>query len=242
MRKFALVNALAAAALLSCFPASAEQPKEQLRALSIPELLSPSAGPLPGRRIVGFACTDFVVMSPMGAAADLLEDVVTEGRGKAVKFIVHLATEQAKTWICDPLVAKPATPQPDIRKSIKLDEPLASLKALQKLCPADQFYNLNSHACVGLQVSENCQPGLTYVAGKCVLDTSVVKPKCHEWEKYNIMTDACEMRNGSIEACTWPQFFSPLEQKCVSQISAHTTGVSCGPNQLEFYGSCVAPR
>jgi hypothetical protein len=239
-----MVNALVAAALVSCFPASAEEPKT----LSIPELLSPSAGPLPGKRIVGFVCTDFVVMSPMGAAAGLLEDAVTEGRGKAVKFIVHLVTDQAATRICDALVVKPATPEPDIRKSINVDkppvvlppaEPPVRLKAVQELCPPDQFYNLNSHVCVGLQVSQNCPPGLSYAAGQCVLDTSVVKPKCHEWEKYNIMTDACESPNSSVPACTWPQFFSPLERKCVSQISARSAAVSCGSGQIEFYGTCV---
>jgi hypothetical protein len=239
MAKFAIVNALAAAALLTAFSASAEELKA----------LSTSAGPLPGKRIVGFACTDFVFISPMGAAGDLLEAAVTEGRGEAAKFIVHLIIDRvAVPRLCDALVAKPATHQPDIGKSIKLDqppvmpppaEPPAGLKALQELCPADQFYNLNSHLCVGLQVSRDCQPGLTYSAGQCVLDTSVLKPKCHEWETYNIITNACEMPNSSIKACTWPQFFSPLEQKCVSQISAHPAGVSCGSGQIEFYGTCV---
>jgi hypothetical protein len=245
MAKFAWVNAIAAVALLSGFAASAEEPK----ALSIAELLSPSTGPLPGKRIAGFACTDFVVISPMGAAGDLLEAAVTEGRGEAVEFIVHLIIDRvAVPYLCDPLVAKPTTYQLDIRKSIKVDqppvvlspaEPSAGLKAVQELCPTDQFYNLNSHACVGLQVSRNCAPGLTYDAGQCVLDTSVVKPRCHEWEKYSIVTDACEIPNGSIQACTRPQFFSPLEQKCVSQISAHRAGVSCGSGQIEFYGTCV---
>jgi hypothetical protein len=185
----------------------------------------------------------------MDAAGGLFEDVVTEGRGEAAKFIVHVITGAAVTRLCDALVVKPATPEPDIRNSIKLDkppvvippaEPPARLKALQDLCPPGQFYNLNTRLCVGLQVTPNCPPGQTYESGQCVLDIAApTKPRCAEWENYNIITDTCEMPNRSTQACTWPQFYSALEQKCVSQIAAHATGVSCRADQLEFYGTCV---
>jgi hypothetical protein len=124
-------------------------------------------------------------ISPMAEAADLVGEVVTEGSGKFVKFIVKLIAKGAETSICDPLVVEPAKPQLDIRKPPDFTstrptiyEQITGSKAPQQArCSPEQFYSLNGQVCVSLQVSPICTPGQSSASGQCIDMPSLAAPK-----------------------------------------------------------------
>jgi hypothetical protein len=251
MARLGLGNVLAVAALLAWFPASAEEPKSSF---TVQELLAPSTSVarLQARKIIALACKKALYTSPVAAAADVIAEAATEGRGKIVKFFVQVITDHGSEGLCDALVEKPATPQLDMRKpnNFNLNRPpaplstaelLAKLKAFQELCPADQFYNLNTHVCVSLEVTPNCPPGQYFDSRQCADIPSPAAARCAASEQYDIATNNCIMPSSTTD-CLPPQFYSAIERKCVSQISSHVAGVSCPDGQLQYFGGCVLPH
>jgi hypothetical protein len=198
MGKFALGKAVGA--LLMCFPASAEEPR---KLPSNAELLKPSPDNTTSQafKIVGYACKEVLFVSPMSAAADLVGEVVTDGRGKIAKFIVKVISDKAATGLCDALVIEPPKPELDHRKSFDFSstrptiyEQITGTKApMQEQCSADQFYSPIGHVCVTLQVTPICQPDQSSDTRQCTDISSLI----------------------STPNCPDPQFYSALEQKCV---------------------------
>ena len=239
MGKSALCNALAIAALLTSLPASAQE----LKTLSKSDLLSSSTGPAPGGRIAGYLCDGRLLMSPMAVAADFVGELATEGRGAGAKLIVNLIGKKAETLVCETLVVKSPTPEPDNRKSIDVtatmprpvispNQPIAAAKPLaQLLCSPGQLYDVKALVCVDLEVTPNCPSGQLYVSGQCTDVASLARPRCAAYEEYDIVANKC-----FIPRCPQPLIFNPLEDKCVSKISFG--GVSCRADQLESYGTC----
>jgi hypothetical protein len=239
MGKSALCNTLAVAALLAWLPARAQE----LKTLSKSDLLSSSAGPSQGGKIAGYLCDGRLFMSPVAVAADFVGDVVAEGRGAATKLIVNLIGKKAETLLCDTLVVKSQTPEPDNRKSIDVtatmprpvispNQPIAAAKPLaQQLCSPGQLYDLKAQLCVDLEVTPNCPPGQFYISGQCTDVASLARPRCAAYEEYDIVANKCFKPR-----CPQPLIFNPLEDKCVSKISFG--GVSCRADQLESYGTC----
>lgn len=239
MGKSALRNALAVAALLTWLPASAQE----LKTLSKSDLLSPSAGPSQGDKIAGILCDGRLLMSPMAVAVDFVGDLVAEGRGTATTLIVKLAGKKAETLLCDKLVVKSPTPEPDIRKSIDVtaimprpaispNQPVAAAKPLaQQLCSPGQLYDVKAQLCADLEAIPNCPSGQLYVSGQCTDVAALAQPRCAPYEEYDIFTNKC-----FIPRCHQPLIYNPFEDKCVAKISFG--GVSCRADQLESYGTC----
>jgi hypothetical protein len=234
MGKFALRSALPVVALLMCFPAGAEEPKALSRN---PELLEPSpnnAKPQ-GFKILGYACKDVLFVKPRSEAADQLGDMLTEGRGKIVKFAVHVIAKGAEMGLCDALVVEPAMPELDNRKSIDFSStrpliyeqitgantPVQEKTPGQELCAPDQFYNANGHVCVGLQVIPNCQPGQSGGIRPCA--------------------DASSLAGSGMPSCPDAQFFSALEKKCVPLMASGLDGAGCRADERKVLGTCI-PR
>jgi hypothetical protein len=241
MGKFAWRNALAVTALLAGFPAGAEQPVTITRS----DLLSPSAGPSPGKKIAGYACKEILFMSAMSAATGFVGDVVAEGRGEAVKFVVRVIGEKVAAGACDALVEKSPTPELDPRNSmagnldmaritISPDQAIAAPKPLAlPPCSPGQFYNMNALLCVDLEVSPNCPPGQVYLSGQCTDIASLAGPRCAAYEEFDTLANKCVMPK-----CARPLFFNPLENKCVLEMTFG--GAGCRADQLPSNGTCVS--
>jgi hypothetical protein len=246
MARFALRNALAVVALLVCFPAGGQQ----LPALTRSDLLLPSVSPSSGRKIIGYACKEVLFMSAMSAATDIVGEVVTEGRGEAVKFIVHEIGEGVAAGACDALVEKTPTPELDPRKKfdgsldrppnvIASDPPTVAAKPLaQPLCSAGQFYNMNTRKCVDLEGTPNCPPTEVYFSGKCTDIASLAGPQCAPYQRYDIFTKQCVMRISTPD-CPSAQFYSALEKQCVSLTASDSDRVSCRPEEHKVLDRCI---
>jgi hypothetical protein len=234
MGRFALSSALAVAVLLMCCPAGGEE----LKALSTnPELLKPSPDTArsQGLKIIGYACKDALFVSPMSVAADQLEEMLTEGRGKIAKLVVHVIAEKAEMGLCDALIVEPAKPELDNRKSIDFtstrpllyeqitgaNTPGQEKTPVKDLCAPGQFYDANSHACVGLQVIPNCPPGQSGDIRPCA--------------------DTSSLAGSRTPFCPDPQFYSALEKKCVPLIASGLGGTGCRADERRVLGTCI-PR
>jgi hypothetical protein len=238
MGKSALYNGLAIAALLTWVPASAQEPKM----FSKSDLLSQNVGPSQGNKIAGVLCDGRLLMSPMAVAADFVGDLVAEGRGAAATLIVKLIGKKAETVVCEKLVVKSPTPEPDWKSKdvtatmprpvISPDQPIAAAKPLsQQLCSPGQLYDVKAQLCVDLEVIPNCPSGQLYLSGQCTDVASLARPRCAAYEEYDIFANKC-----FVPRCHQPLIYNPLEDKCVSKISFG--GVSCRADQLESYGAC----
>jgi hypothetical protein len=222
MGKFAPSSALAIAAVLICFPAGAEE----IKRLSTDELLKPSPdnAAAQGIKIIGYACKDVLFLSPMSAAANLVGDVVTEGRGEFSKFVVGVIADKAAAALCDAIVVKPPKPELDMGKSLDPGSPsiyqrITGAKAPERLpCLPDQFYNPIGHVCVGLQVTPVCSPGQHDDSRKCADVSSLPGPRCANYERYDIIADKCVMN--VPPNCPGSEFFNAMESRCVS-LSRH---------------------
>ncbi len=159
----------------------------------------------------------------MSEAADLVGEVVTEGRGEFSKFVVGVIADKASNALCDAIVVKPPKPELDTGKSLDLRSPsiyqqITGAKAPEKMpCSPDQFYNPISLVCVGLQVTPVCRPGQHGDSQKCADISSVLGPRCAAYERYDIITDKCVTLPPD---CPGSEFFNAMENKCVS-LSRH---------------------
>jgi hypothetical protein len=230
MGKFALSGVLAVAALLMCFPAGGQE----LKAPSNAELLKPSpdSAKSQGFKILGYACKEVLFVSPMEKAGDQLEEMLTEGRGKIVKLAVHVIAKGTEIRLCDALVVEPAKPELD-RKPIDFtstrptiyeqmtgaNTPGQEKTPVQELCAPGQFYNANSHVCVGLQVIANCPPGQSGDIRQCA--------------------DISSPAGSSTPSCPDPQFYSALEKKCVPLMASGPEGAGCGADERKLLGTCI---
>ena len=222
MATFAWRNALAVAGVLACFPAGAQE----LPKITRSDLLLPSVSPSSGKKIIGYACKEVLFMSALSVATDFVGDVVAEGRGEAVKFIVHEIGEGVAAGACNALVEKTPTHELDPRTKfngnldrppnvVSSDQPAAAAKPLaQQLCSPGQFYNMNARKCVALEGSPNCPPTEIYFSGKCTDIASLAGPQCAAYQRYDIFTKQCVMPISTPD-CPSLQFYSAIEKKCV---------------------------
>jgi hypothetical protein len=173
--RFALGNAVAVAALLMGFPASAEEVKLS----RYPELLTPSPDnkTLQAAKMAEYACMEVLNKSAMGEATGLVAKVMTAGRGETAKFLVDGVAEIAAKKLCDAMVKEPA--KPGLNSGTPPDfsvyrQTTGSKTLAQAWCSLNES---NSRVCAGLAATPPCAPGQSSTSGQCIDMPSMAAPK-----------------------------------------------------------------